>query len=293
MKKLLCLLLALCCVLPVAVAEEAATTEEVIEEVIGGEGQINFIEHVDVTDLAIPEDEAPFIPEALRGETMNDELAVIGVDNRIDVNPSQYPYSAVSYLEVRGACGCEWTASGFMVKPDWMMTAGHCLVCTTHHEWAKNITFYFGYRNKSNYLYRYTGPYTAWVNNDLMTYSEYDSYRDNDYGYVHLDKRVGDTTGWFGIRYGLSDADYASEWFNVSGYRHGKIKTSVGATERMTDKSLYHYADTEPGYSGCPIFDNEYYAVAINTGYRLDNTVNIGRRITADLYYDMKNDGMQ
>lgn len=275
------MLLALMVLLPVfAFAQE--TEESNVGEVIVREGL------AEIEDGPVGEN-APFIPEGMLEDVDEGDRAVIGADNRSSVNPSKYPYSAIAYMEVYGKCDCSWTATGFMVDKDWLMTAGHCLVCTQHQQWADRITFYFGYRSRSDYLYRYNSQWTAWTDNTLFAGDN--SYKDHDWGYVKLNKNVGDTTGWFGMRYGMADSEYDLEWFNVAGYRNGKIQTSVGHAEAYNSYRVLHYADTEPGYSGCPVFDNEYYAVAINTAHFTDGTANIGRRITSQLYQDMQSNG--
>lgn len=282
-KRFFCLMLAvLCCVLPCLSMAETAEEEN-------NHGQVHFIEASEEMPEISAGQNAPFVPENLLPEEDEANKAVIGADNRSNVNPAKYPYSAICYMEINGKCGHSWTGTGFMIDPDWMLTAGHCMVCTEHDQWADSMTLYFGYRSKSDYLYRYNGQWSAWANNDLFNT---DSFGDNDYAYVKLYKNVGDTTGWFGMRYGMSDAEYEAEWFNVAGYRNGKIKTSIGYAEPYSTNRILHYADTEPGYSGCPVFDDAYYAVAINTAHFLDNSANIGRRITTQLYYDMLDSGM-
>lgn len=282
-KRFFCLMLALLLCISSCISLAESTEEE------SNKGEILFITPAEVAEDVPAGENAPFIPEAVSGNDDEPNKAVIGADNRSNVNPSKYPYSAICYMEINGQCGHSWTGTGFMIDPDWMLTAGHCMVCTEHDMWADSMTLYFGYRSKSDYLYRYNGKWSAWTNNDLFGTG---SFSANDYAYVKLYKNVGDTTGWFGMRYGMSDAEYEAEWFNVAGYRAGKIKTSIGYAEPYNSNQILHYADTEPGYSGCPVFDDQYYAVAINTAHFTDNSANIGRRITTQLYYDMLDSGM-
>ncbi|MBR6754173.1 MAG: trypsin-like serine protease [Clostridia bacterium] len=283
LKRLLCLMLAVLCGISPCICLAENTEEE------NNQGQIYFIEPTEVAEDVPPVKSVPFIPEELTEGEQEPNKAVIGADNRSNVNPSKYPYSAICYMEINGQCGHGWTGTGFMIDKDWMLTAGHCLVCTEHDMWADSITLYFGYRSKSDYLYRYTGQWSAWTNNDLFGTG---SFSANDYAYVKLYKNVGDTTGWFGTSFGMSNSEYETEWFNVAGYRAGKIKTSIGYAEAYDSNQILHYADTEPGYSGCPIFDDENFAVAINTAHFTDNSANIGRRLTTQLYYDMVDAGL-
>ena len=246
------------------------------------EGEVRVITPVD-EEMTEAISIAPYVPENL-------DKAVIGSDDRITINnPSQYPYSAIAYMEAEGHCGCEWTGSAFMVSPSWLMTAGHCLYCTDHNEWAKTIDFYFGYKSRKNCYYRYEGRWTAWVSNAVVSGG---NYSQDDYGYVKLEKRVGDKTGWFGMRM-LSDSEISYSWYNVVGYRHGVIKRDYGMATVKNSKQIDHNADTEGGYSGCPIFDDDYYAVAINTSHYIDESANIGRRITSALLSEMRSEGYE
>lgn len=226
----------------------------------------------------------PFAPETL-------EKKVIGADNRtVITSPSTYPYSAIAYMEMEFSCGCEATGSGFMVSKNCLMTAAHCLVCQDHEGTVSGITMYFGFKSKKNYLLRYNDAATYWYSNSYHpSRNFYDS--DWDYAYIQLRKDVGNTTGWFGMT-SLSDASAATAFMEVSGYRLGKIQTSYGTMSVLNDKRFYHYADTEPGYSGCPVFNSDYYVVAINIAHSLYYEENIARRITRELIDDMRGNGM-
>lgn len=268
MKKTLALLLVLLCMFSYASAEqmgiaipgEAAELTETLEE-----GKL-------------PES-APFIPDTL-------DKAVFGYDDRTTISkPGEYPYSAVAYIEVRGKCGCDWTCSGFMISKNAMATAAHCLVCEEHNQWVDCMTMYFGYKNEKNYTYRYTDPATYWHSS---SYQNGNYPVTEDYAYLKLQKNVGDKVGWFGVRHSTAPA-YA-ENFIISGYRWGVLKSSYGSITPDGDK-LYRYTiDTEPGYSGCPVYDSEYYAVGINICH--NSSANYARRFTSDVVSDMYANGI-
>lgn len=233
--------------------------------------------------LELPVDDAavtPFQPDTL-------EKTVIGADNRTSISsPGAYPYSAIAYMQVKARCGCEWTGSGFMVSRDCLMTGAHCVACTKHGDTACNITLYFGYKSGKNYLLKYDGATTYWYGTNFRdSQGKYNT--DWDYAYVRLEKNVGDTTGWFGLT-AMNDSSLSASTLEVAGYRHGKLKTSRGSITSIWDLSVYHSADTEPGNSGCPIFTDDYYAVAINVAENNDRAFNVGRRITSDLISEMR-----
>ena len=104
---------------------------------------------------------------------------------------------------------------------------------------------------------------------------------------MQLEKNVGDTTGWFGLT-ALGDSVLENSIYEVAGYRHGSIQTSKGVASVFTDLLIHHSGDTEPGYSGCPIFTDDYYVVAINIAHNETREHNIGRRITPDLIGEMR-----
>lgn len=227
----------------------------------------------------------PFIPEDAA------EKAIIGLDNRVTIdNPSVYPYSAIAYLVVKARCGCDWTATGFMVGPDAMMTASHCVVCSDHGQTANEITAYFGYVSSKNYRYKYTKGTHYWYGTNFSngdgTYG-YNGHLDWDYAYIKLQERVGDTVGWFGL-YAKSDSELELSGFELAGYRRGELKASWGVTNVYNDYRISYNNDTLAGNSGCPVFTDDYYVVAINIAERLDGSKNWGRRITGTLIKEMR-----
>jgi len=227
----------------------------------------------------------PFIPE-------NVEKAVFGADDRKSVNPAQYPYSAIAYMCVEASCGCGWTGTGFMVSRYGLMTAAHCIVCTTHGKTANKITLYFGYRSSKDYSYHYNGATTYWYGTDFKnadgTYG-YNGHTAWDYAYVLLQSPMGDKTGWFGTQ-ARSDSHIKQDVYEVAGYRDGVLKTSKGMLTPHNDKELKYNIDTEPGYSGCPVFDATNYAVAINVAHT--STHNFARRIDIPLKVEMRKNGL-
>ena len=236
----------------------------------GGEGTVEFFEvpELDPTAEEVLTETEPFIPDGM-------EKTIFNEDDRITVkNPSKFPYSAIAYLNVTGECGCTWTGTGFMVSKDQMLTAGHCLRCIKHYKWPKKITFYFGYKNARSYLYKYTGRWRIYVGN---LYEDREYTTDWDFGCIRFAQNVGDRTGWFGSRYGLSDKQLDMKFMNVAGYRDGVLKYDTGFVEVLSSQHLKYRMDTLPGNSGGPVYDPDYYAVGINIAQ--NNSYNIGFRL--------------
>ena len=257
----------LLCTVPLSLAEEE-----------DGEGTVTVIDHTDddlPAEMELVETE-PFIP-------FDQDKTVFYPDGRTTVkSPSKYPYSAIAYLDVRGECGCSWTGSGFMVNSDRLLTAAHCLVCTKHSKWAKKITFYFGYKSSRNYLYKYTGRWYAYAGN-LFRDKEYTT--DWDYGCIKLDKKVGNKVGWFGTRWGLSDDALDLKFYYLAGYRDGTLKYDAGYVDVLSSQHIKYKMDTQPGYSGGPVYSSDYYAVGINIAE--NSSYNIGYRLTKYVKNDL------
>jgi len=275
MKRFVAFLLILCMFPCLPVLAEEAGNGEVIE--------IDLSEYADAE--AVFENSEPYIPE-------NIEKMVIDYDDRRLVeDPTRFPFSAIAYMEVTGECGCRWTGSGFMAARDILLTAGHCLYCTDHLSWANQITFYYGYRNGKNYYHRYNGRWTAWTSTDIINGKTTPS---SDYGIVKFrNTPPGDTTGWFGMC-ALSDHELQTYYLTVAGYRHKVLKSDYGFILDLGSRWIHHDADTEPGYSGCPIFIDYNlgdYAVGINTSHNTYAEYNAGFRFDSsflNFYRDVR-----
>ena len=278
MKRIFALLFALLLALTPALAEErpgAATPA--MDMSLQEAAEQGLLTAGDMPEVALE----PFVPDTL-------DKAIVGADDRVTIsNTNVYPYSAIAYMEVEGRCGCSWTASGFMVSKDCLMTGAHCVVCQEHNSTAGYITMYFGYKSSKNYLLKYDGETSYWYGSNVYEGEYYNT--DWDYAYIELKKPVGNTTGWFGLS-ALSDAEFTNAGFEVAGYRRGEMTKDWGVTQVRTDYAVTHNADTLAGNSGCPIFNKDYYVVAIHVAENTHNSnapYNIGRRITQDLINEM------
>ncbi len=233
----------------------------------------------------------PFVPDSL-------EKAVIGRDDRITIsNVSQYPYSAIGFMVVTPRCSCnQWTGTCFMVSHYTAMTCAHCVCCTEHGVPAKKIEIYFGFQSTKNYLYYYNKPTEFWYGTDFNTDAGRgvsDQSLEWDYAYIKLQEPVGKTTGWFGLR-PLNAASFDSsgkypETCWVTGYRDGLLKTDSGAVYRMNDYRMWHQIDSEPGNSGCPVYDKDYYAIGLHSAHSNSYPENYARIVTPELLQTLRN----
>ena len=256
-----------------------------------------FLEDSLPVDFPAGTDIQPTIPEHMEAvqyiDTFDDEeqpLAVIGSDDRKTIkNLNQFPYCAIAYIEVTGTCGHSWCGTGFMISDRWLMTAGHCLYCTKHSAWPEKIQLYFGYRNRSSYYYRYNGGCNAWVSSqvanardgDNSTYSEY------DYGFIRLDQSTGNKTGNFGVIWGERDSTLRSRVYYCAGYADGMLKMDYDGVQPINERRISHTIDMVAGNSGSPIYNSEYFAVAINTAEAMSKTKNFGVRLSGEIYQNI------
>ncbi len=220
---------------------------------------------------------------AVRGEPLVDSAGIREDDREVIYITDWYPYVAVAYMDIDYRCGCENTGTGFMVERNKLFTAAHCIVCTTHNQWADHIDFYFGFTTLNDYAYKYSGRWYATVGNTFP--NGYTT--DGDWAVVKFYENVGDTTGWFGFRYDMPDSEITSKELHLLGYRFGTLRLSSGSASRGYGDLLNYQIDMEPGNSGGPVFylDGETpYAVAINIAENEEKQTNYGYRITKEVY---------
>ena len=225
-------------------------------------------------------DRGPYKPDHLAEA----EKVPIDTDKRIVISePEEYPFSAIAYIDVTPGCGHSgWYGTGFMIEKNLLMTAGHCLYCPVCHAPAREIAFYFGYRNERNYIACNKGSnWQAYVSRQVAEGKDYQMY---DYAVFRLDENIGEKTGYFLIRHDVPDDELAGTSFHVTGYRDGILRIDTDRVEPLNERYLVHYADTEAGNSGCPVYDDDYSVIAINTAEGNDGTRNYAVRITGDIY---------
>ena len=266
MKKIISLIFAFLIFFPCALSEDINDHITIIEERTG--------------DIQNPVPPKPFKPAHL------DEVGkvTIGQDNRTTVSETgMYPFSAIAYIDVTSGCSHGgWYGSGFLISNDLLLTAGHIVYCPVCHAPAQKIVFYFGYVNERNYLACNAG--NNWRVFVPRQVAEGRDYSDCDYAIFQLDEDIGETTGYFSLRYDVPDEELTGLSFQVAGYKNGILKHGIGKVFPQSRQYLAHYADMESGNSGCPVYDSNYYVIAINSAEAEDGSQNYAVRITGDMY---------
>ncbi len=182
--------------------------------------------------------------------------SVIGPDGRRQINQTtDYPARAIGQIEGSDDLAGNYICSGWLIDPNTILTAGHCVYPpgTVPGNLAETLEFFPG-RNGN------TDPYgscfgttvfspTLWT----QSYNEY-----NDWAVVHLDCDIGDTVGWFGYfsrggRLALRDLPA-----RVQGYPGDKpFGTMWGMRNRILTsqkKMVFYSIDTFGGQSGSPVY---------------------------------------
>ncbi|MCX4379238.1 MAG: trypsin-like serine protease [Lachnospiraceae bacterium] len=253
-----------------------AQTEQLLEVDV-----VNGIERV----IDLPETATySMVADTAASETIS-ERSVIGTDERTKItNTTVTPYYAIAYLSITMEDGQTYRGTGFMISPNTMLTAGHCLKSSTSK--AKSVTVYAGRNGTSK-------PITAHMTKYYVDTKYTGSEADWDYGIMVLDSNIGNTTGWFGL-HGTSGSSIGTTNVRVTGYPADLagyyMWTCAGTVSNITTNRFMHTADTAGGESGSPTyFYNGTYgnqAVGIHT-----HGGNYSRRITATLVNWLKDNG--
>lgn len=212
--------------------------------------------------------------------------SIIGSDSRTRVkDPSAYPYRAIVHIESDiGNC------TGWLIGPDTVATAGHCVYDPNQKEWASWARIYPG-RNGNEAPYGSANAkrfysVTGWT---------VQSHPDYDYGAIKLDKSLGNQAGWFGYRWQSASLNGVRE--NVSGYPgdkdYGTQWEHWDQIRETTTYKLIYNNDTYAGQSGAPVYQDSYQncgvcslAIHVNGVYGGKNS-NRGTRITQQVFNNL------
>jgi glutamyl endopeptidase len=215
--------------------------------------------------------------------------SVIGKDTRKRVtNTTAYPYSAIALLRVTFPHGTG-TCTGFLVSANLVATAGHCLYYPPAGGRARRVQVIPG-NNVNSEPYGSCLGATAysvkgWVDSGQEAY---------DYGAIKLNCDIGDTAGWFGMRYQTNSLTGTS--VTITGYPVDKkpdfsMWTASGKITDSRERQLLYKISTNQRQSGSPVYNRgckTYCALAIHA-YGVNHNHpddNAGTRITLPAFYN-------
>lgn len=209
---------------------------------------------------------------------------IIGTDDRVEVHDTlHYPYGCLCSLEITAANHRAFVGTGWLIDPQTVITAGHCVYMARQGGWARGISVFPG-RNgdqkpkqaRASRLFSVLG----WTR---------DTAPRHDYGCIRLSEPIDDV-GTFGYS-ALADTDLAEYRCHVVGYPGDKPFTMWGHVRRLREvrpRTLVYEIDTYGGNSGAPVFvveNQQVFAVGIhNYG---DLSGNLATRITDEVFTNL------
>ncbi|HBO44452.1 MAG TPA: hypothetical protein DD670_11065 [Planctomycetaceae bacterium] len=207
-------------------------------------------------------------------------------------NPDLFPWRVTVKLFMNFS-GSNYVASGVLIDPMHVLTAGHC-VYDTDLGWATSITVVPAYENgakpygeaKSAQLHSWTG----WTGSA--------SYN-HDIGIIDLDRPIGALTSWYGYGYNTSWTFFTGNTFHNPGYpaespydgkymyyQYGDFDYYIPFSEQV---GIWRPAYGGQSGSGAYYMSGDsrtVYAVLSNGSSSATNFV----RLTDDKFYDIRDD---
>lgn len=191
------------------------------------------------------------LPErSLLPSLMERRRVIIGPDDdRTPANASALPYRSIALLVCRSRSGIVQYGTGFFISPTCLITAGHCVFDHRLGGWMARIEVYPG---------GYDAPYGHAIARKFKSVEGWTVNRDDlyDHGAVILDN--DDLFVAVGGRMGYQPCeDDPARAIEVAGYPEDlafRLNTARGAITRVTERLIYHDADTDQGDSGAPLF---------------------------------------
>jgi glutamyl endopeptidase len=203
--------------------------------------------------------------------------SILGADNRFKItNTTSYPARAtVRITSSVGQC------TGWMIDDDTVATAGHCV---HNGAWATSVRVTPG----QNGWYAPYGSCTARSLHSVLGWTR-DRNWEYDYAAIKLNCTVGNTVGWYGMRWTSASLNGVFSYhLGYPGAKPAEQWGSYGYVQNSTTRKLYYTNDTVGGNSGGPIYDyvNGYgpYGIAVHAYGTGDGLTNSGTRITQEVF---------
>lgn len=198
--------------------------------------------------------------------------AIISGTNLTEVDPSIFPNSAVVHIRVpMGNTGKVALGSGFLVGPNTIITAAHCVWLQEFEEWQNEIRVYPQFKNNLSITY-----YKA---ESVICQKDYIDKKDirwqYDWAIITLKEDIGAKYGWLGVGFGSNLIDKP---VTLAGYPTGDDGRRVqyqskgviekGGTNIPPELVYWSTTNRKSGISGGPIFDDNAVSWGIHTSSR-------------------------
>ncbi len=210
--------------------------------------------------------------------------AIFGTDTRQIVPKDQFPYSSIILLQVMFGQKL-YRATGFLVKPDRIVTAAHCIYDPQTSRFADSVTARWYSSAQNNY------QFTACTGSCCADEYLIDKQTANDWAILKLSAQIplpllsyADISTVPNIN--LHEAVIAGYPTQAQGSTTSDIWAATGLIRQIPSSNLLTYTiSTSSGQSGAPVIINHnqnYCAIGIHASSKSDQ--NQARAIDAQLY---------
>jgi V8-like Glu-specific endopeptidase len=197
---------------------------------------------------------------------------VCGADDRLPVgDTTAFPFSAVCKLRVDFPDGTVGSASGVLVGPRTVLTAGHVVHHETRGGVAERVEVYPGYDHGRLPFGR--GCVTAIQG---VTGGPDPASVDDDFALLTLDRDLGEDAGWLDLEWRRFHSECEGRAVSLAGYPSDResgraLYVAVGCVEGADNRCLLYRGslDTGKGQSGSPVWEvvgGEYRIVGVHQG---------------------------
>ncbi|MCY7393367.1 MAG: trypsin-like peptidase domain-containing protein [Leptolyngbyaceae cyanobacterium CAN_BIN12] len=228
-----------------------------------------------------PKTTAGFIPAKLEQSNFPFEGGrnVFGKDDRIPMNSSKHPWSAIGRVEALNGNQLDWTCTGTLIGKSLVVTNAHCVL----DEKTKQIT-----TNKIRFrpnLINGEAPAEAFATKVVTGTNDPNRDRGNDWAFLVLDRPLGETYGVMKFAIAdFADLDSIKGEINLAGYSSDfpkeKPSETAGVHQGCSIRgfgsqlgTVSHDCDMMAGASGGPMFaifpDGSAVIIALNAAERV------------------------
>ncbi|MCP4632620.1 MAG: T9SS type A sorting domain-containing protein [candidate division Zixibacteria bacterium] len=167
-------------------------------------------------------------------------------------NPEDFPWSAnVKLFFTKG--GLSYEASGVLIDPMHVLTAGHCVHEGSGGSWVTDMVVLPGYEDGDE-------PYRSAGMINMMTWTgwAYNGDFNHDMGIIYLDRPIGAVSGWYAYGYDENDNFFRDSTFHNPGY--------PGEYPYDGDSMFYWAGDFDNVYTNQVRFNKQSYGGQSGSG---------------------------